>query len=30
MNLFFFKIYINANIMTTQKFHLITYDLNGH
>ena len=24
------KIYINANIMNTQIFHLIKYDLNGH
>ena len=24
------EIYMNANIMNTQKFNLIKYDLNGH
>ena len=24
------KIYVNANVMNTQIFHLIKYDLNGH
>ena len=24
------KIYVNANIMIMQTFHLIKYDLNGH
>ena len=24
------KIYVNANIMNTQIFHLIKYDLSGH